>query len=268
MRLDVQEVGAIGRKDRRDVRRHVPIPVGILLRRDRPEAARWIVLTLRGIRRRRDHHVGARAAQGISRRSAFAVAAIAAHQAVRTDHPHVARPRDRVGRRLRNCFLDVILRRRRPRRWPATPPSRLPRNRSGRCRSRPARASRTSCASSSRFHPAFIASLLSAMMYARRWVSLRWSRTITGTSAPCPTAAPPAGARGRRSTPAARVHQDRIHEPELPDAGRDLRHLLVASACAHCGRRRAASRSARSRSAAAMAGAVVVALICSASSTR
>ena len=42
--------------------------------------------------------------------------------------------------------------------------------------------SRTSSASSALSHPAFMAILLSAKIYARRWVSLRWSSTTTGTS--------------------------------------------------------------------------------------
>jgi hypothetical protein len=38
--LDVQEVGAIVREDRRDVRGHVCVPVRVLIGRDRLEAAR------------------------------------------------------------------------------------------------------------------------------------------------------------------------------------------------------------------------------------
>jgi len=41
---------------------------------------------------------------------------------------------------------------------------------------------RNSPASVASSHPAFRASLLSAMMYARRWVSERWSSTTTGHS--------------------------------------------------------------------------------------
>src|ERR1700733_5368665 len=50
--LNVQKVGAIVRKDRSDIGRHVAIPVHVLVRPDGLEPARWIVFPLRGIRRR------------------------------------------------------------------------------------------------------------------------------------------------------------------------------------------------------------------------
>ena len=79
--FDVQEVGAVRRQNRRDIRGDIPEPVGVLLRRHRLEAARGIILALRGVWRRRDHHVRPRAVE--QPRDHAEIAAIAADQPVR-----------------------------------------------------------------------------------------------------------------------------------------------------------------------------------------
>ena len=57
MLLDVEQVGAIRRQDRLDVGGDIAKPPGVILRRDRLEATRGIVLALRGIGRRGHHQV-------------------------------------------------------------------------------------------------------------------------------------------------------------------------------------------------------------------
>ena len=101
--LDVQEVGAILREHRRDVRGHVLVPGHVLVRRDRLEPAGRVVLPLRGVRRRRDADVGARVVQEFQ--NDRQVAAVTADQAVRPDGPQVARPGDRIGWRLGDRIL-------------------------------------------------------------------------------------------------------------------------------------------------------------------
>jgi hypothetical protein len=55
--FDVDEPRTVGGQHRLDVARHRPEPIHVLVRRDRLEAARRIVLALRGVRRRGDGHV-------------------------------------------------------------------------------------------------------------------------------------------------------------------------------------------------------------------
>ena len=110
--------------------------------RNRLEAARWIVLALRGVGRRRDDHVGQRIARTASR-TISTVAAVAADQAVGSDQPHVAGPGDRLGWRFGDRSSVTPPAGASPS-SPAAPP--VPRRRSPRARGpgRPASSSRSS----------------------------------------------------------------------------------------------------------------------------
>ena len=107
--FDVEEVGAIGRQNRFDSSRDRAEPRDVLIRTNRLEAARCVVLALRRVGRRGHDHVGQRIAEQNTNRST--VAAVAADQAVGSDQPHVAglgyrlgwRFGDLVGHILRRC---------------------------------------------------------------------------------------------------------------------------------------------------------------------
>src|ERR1022692_4100338 len=90
VRLDVQEVRSIGREDRRDVVGSPAEPPGVLFRRHWCEAALRIVFALRGVWRRCDAEVGARASEQALHH--VAVSAVATNEAVLADAPSICRP--------------------------------------------------------------------------------------------------------------------------------------------------------------------------------
>ena len=115
----------------------------------------------------------------------------------------------------------------RHRRSPAAAPAPPRRSRSGRGRSARPGARPAPAASSASSQPAFSASWLSAIRYARFCASLRCSSRITGTSVQPELA-------GRQQPampgddPALAVDQHRVGPAELDHRGRDLVHLRVA----------------------------------------
>jgi hypothetical protein len=94
--FDVQKVGAIGRQNRLDVGGYVAKPIAVLFRRYWLEAAGRIVLALRGVGRRSNHHVRALPFEDLF--DDIEVAAVAADQPMPSDQPHVAGLRNRLAR--------------------------------------------------------------------------------------------------------------------------------------------------------------------------
>ena len=141
--------------------------------------------------------------------------------------PEVARPADRLLRRLREPRPRPRRSPSRRRRAPAAAPAPWRRSRPGRGRSSRPCSHASSCASSSSLQPACRASWLSAIRYARFCASLRCSNRITGTSA-----SPSLRAASSRPWPARMppllVDQDRVGPAELDHRRRDLIDLRLA----------------------------------------
>ena len=103
VRLNVQEVGSVGRQHRLDAGGHRAEPRHVLFGRHRLEPTRWVVLALRGVRRRCDRHVRTGARHQLL--DDGDVPAVAADQTVTSDQPHIPGHRNRLRGRFGNRFF-------------------------------------------------------------------------------------------------------------------------------------------------------------------
>jgi len=228
MRLDVQEVGAVVRKDRRDVRRHVSIPAAYWSGGSAGTRSR-VVLTLRGVG---GDVITTLARELVGNNMPRIFRSLQSPHTSGANRSHTSPGRVTGWPAPRGIASSLRPRPPAVSRWPQFRIS-DPKIRSGQGRMLPSSSSRTSCASSS-----------TSTRHSSPACCPRYVRAPVGWSLRCPAPPPeprpgpnwrpPATARGGDHS-CTGVHEDRISRTRLPILAAILRHLL-GGASRHCRR--------------------------------